>query len=94
MNTQVLLDTLIKAVSFKYKDDTTSPGVTISRLKKSYYCSVVRYSGSFAKGKVVVCKAEGNTLDDALQNLAVTFLSSAKVQPDPLQELDTLVRSN
>lgn len=93
MNTQVLLDTLIKAVSFKFKEDKTSPGVTISRLKHGYYASVVRYESAFAKGKSVVCSAKADTLDGALQSLAVTFLSSAKVQPDPLQELDTLVRS-
>lgn len=92
MNTQVLLDTLIRAVSFKYKEDKTCPGVTISRLKNGYYCSVVRYEAAFAKGKSVVCSAKADTLDSALQNLAATFLSSVKVQPDPLQELNTLVR--
>ena len=93
MNTQVLLDKLTKAVSFKYKEDKTAPGITISALKKGYYCSIVRYSGAFAKGKVVVYAMRGDSLDQALESLAKEFLSGSKVAPDPVQELDNLVRS-
>lgn len=94
MNTQVLLDKLTQAVSFQFKDDKTSPGITVSALKKGYYASVVRYSSAFAKGKTVVCSARGDTLDQALEGVAKEFLVKINVQPDPVQQLDTLVRKS
>lgn len=94
MNTQVLLDKLTRAVTFKFKEDQTAPGITISSLKnKSYYCSVVRYSGSFAKGKQVVCKAESDTLENALKGLASAFVIYTSASLDPIQELHKLVGS-
>jgi hypothetical protein len=94
MDTQVLLDKLTKAVSFQFKEDKTSPGVTVSALKKGYYASVVRYTGAIAKGKVVVCSARGDTLDAALEGVAKEFLVKINSQPDPVQQLDSLVRSS
>lgn len=88
MNTEVLLDKLAKAVSFKFKDDKTAPGVTISVLKKGYYCSVVRYSGAFAKGKEVICSAKANTMATAIEETAKLFLTKVLPVRDPLQELD------
>jgi hypothetical protein len=93
MDTQALMDKLTKAIAFKYKEDKTAPGLTVSSLKKGYYCSVVRYSGAFAKGKTVVCSARGTTLDEALQGVAKQFCTLARVQPDPIQELDLLVKT-
>lgn len=93
MDTQVLLDKLTKAVSFKFNEDKTAPGVTVSSLKKGYYCSVVRYSGAFAKGKVVVCSAHADTLDGAIEMAAKLFLTQVAVTRDPLQELDAQLRS-
>lgn len=87
-----LIDKLTNAVSFKFKEDGTSPGVTISKLRHGYYCSVVRYTKSGATGqkKVVVCKAEASNLEDAVKSVAVAFLKVASPQPDPIQELDRL----
>jgi hypothetical protein len=93
MNTDVLLDKLTRAIAFKYREDKTVPGLTVAALKKGYYCSVVRYSGAFAKGKVVVCSARGNTLSTALKGVAEKFLTTAKVAFDPLQELGEIVRN-
>ena len=87
-----LIDKLTSAVSFKFKDDGTSPNVTISKLRNGhYYCSVVRYakSGGVQK-KVVVCKAETPKLEDSVKNVVTAFLKIAQPQPDPLQELDKL----
>lgn len=87
-----LIDKLTTAVSFKFKDDGTSPNVTISKLRNGhYYCSVVRYakSGGTQK-KVVVCKAETSNLEDSVKNVVAAFLKIAAPQPDPLQELDKL----
>jgi len=93
-NTQELIDKLTSAISFKFKDDATSPGLTISRLRHGYYCSVIRYTGAVAKGKVVVCKMKADSLEEALQGVAQEFLTIANVQRDPLQELGDMVRGS
>jgi hypothetical protein len=90
-----LIDKLTTAVSFKFKDDATSPGVTISKLRHGYYCSVVRYAkvqGAVQK-KQVVCKAEASTLEDAVKGVVGAFLKVAQPTPDPLQELDKLANA-
>ena len=94
MDTQVLIDKLTKAISHKYREDKTAPGLTVSAPKKGYYCSVVRYDGTFGAGKVVVCKAKSDTLNGALQDVASKFLSLAEQPKDPVQELSDLVRSS
>jgi hypothetical protein len=93
-NTQELIDKLTSAISFKFKDDPTSPGLTISRLRHGYYCSVIRYTGSVAKGKIVVCKVKADSLESALHGVAQEFLTVANVQRDPLQELGDMVRGS
>lgn len=87
-----LIDKLTSAVSFKFKEDGTSPNVTISKLRNgNYYCSVVRYAKSGgAQKKVVVCKAETPSLEDSVKNVVSAFLKVAQPQPDPLVELDKL----
>lgn len=91
VSTDQLMDKLIKAVSFKYIDDKTSPGVTVSSLKRGYYCSVVRYDGAFAKGKMVVCAARGETLSDTLRELATKFLAASPQVKNPIQELNDVL---
>lgn len=91
MSTDQLMDKLTKAVSYQYRDDKTAPGVTVSALKKGYYCSVVRYSQAFAKGKQVVCNARGDSLPAVLKELAQKFLTINAVKKDPVQELNSLV---
>ena len=88
-NTQQLIDKLTNAISFKFKEDAVSPGLTISRLRRGYYCSVVRYPKGAAttKNKVVVCKSEAADLDSAIKAVAVAFLVAADHRPDPIQEL-------
>lgn len=92
MTTDQLMEKLTSAVSYKFKEDKTSPGVVTSRLKKGYYCSVVRYDGAFAKGKQVVCSARGDDLPSALKNLATTFVAMAVEPKNPVQELGDLVK--
>jgi hypothetical protein len=92
MTTDQLLDKLTDAVSFKFKEDKTAPGVTTSKLAKGYYCSVVRYDGAFAKGKKVFCSARGDTLPAALKNLATAFVAQSGVPKNPIQELSDLVK--
>lgn len=92
-NVQEVIDKLTNAISYKFKDDGTSPGLTISRLKQGqYYCSVVRYPSGAAskKNKVVVCKAEASTLEDAVKGVAVAFLVHADYKPNPIEALAEL----
>lgn len=88
-----LMDKLIKAVSYKYSEDKTAPGIVVSSLKRGqYYCSVVRYSQAFAKGgKQVVCNARGSDLPATLKELANKFLKIAARPKDPVQELGSLI---
>lgn len=91
MDTEQLLDKLTQAVSFKYKEDKTAPSVIVSKLKTGYYCSVVRYNGSFAKEKQLICSARGESLPKTLTDLASTFISVTDRPKDPIQELASLI---
>lgn len=98
MNSEILLDRLTKAVCFKYSDDPTRPGVTISFLRDGqYYCSVVRYVKNATTKiftKKVVCNSTGPTLDVALKTTADKFLSAKTDGPkSPVDELSDLLRS-
>lgn len=91
-NVTDLIDKLTTAVSFKFKEDGTSPNVTISKLRNGhYYCSVVRFSKSGGtQKKVVVCKAETAKLEDSVKSVVAAFLKIAQPELNPLQELDKL----
>lgn len=93
--TQNLIDKLTSAISYKFKDDGTRPNLTISRLRKGYYCSVVRFpkGSKDTKNKVVVCKAEADSLDAALKGVTMAFLVFADHRPDPIQELVALAET-
>lgn len=94
MSTEVLIEKLTKAVAFAHKNDKTAPGLTISILKKGYYCSIVRYDEAFGKGKVVLCKATASTLEEALTTVAKNFLATSKPVTNPVDDLsDFLVVS-
>jgi hypothetical protein len=95
MNTEILIDKLTKAISYRYRDDKTAPGLTVSALKKGYYCSVIRYEGAFARDKVVVCKAKADTLTVALNDLTTQFLGAQVTPKDPVQDLrDSFIKTN
>lgn len=93
METHLLINKLILAISYKYHEDKTSPNLTISALKKGYYCSIVRYSGAFGTYKEVVCKANADTLDAAVQDVANQFVNRFHYPKDPFQELVELIRN-
>ena len=93
MNSNQLLNKLTDAVSFKFADDKTSPGITVSKLKNGYYCSIVRYNGAFAREKEVVCNATGSSLTETLKSLATNFVTTTSVPRDPFQELQSFVMS-
>lgn len=92
-STEQLISAITQAVSYKFRDDKTAPGLTVSALKKGYYCSIVRYDGPFARDKKVVVKAKADTLDGALREVATQFLNSNAAPKDPVQELGDLLRA-
>lgn len=94
MSTEQLVDKLTKAISFKFKEDKTAPGLTVASLKRGFYCSVIRYGGAFGRDKKVVCNAKADTLDAALQAVATKFLSLDVGPKDPVQELSELVKKS
>lgn len=92
MTTDQLMEKLTNAVSYKFREDKTAPGIVVSQLKKGFYCSVVRYGGAFAKDKKVVCNARGVDLRTTLKELATKFLVVAAEPKNPVQELGELVK--
>jgi hypothetical protein len=94
MSNDQLMVKLTNAVSYKYRDDKTSPSVVVSALKKGYYASVVRYGGAFAKDKKVICKASGPDLATTLKDLATKFVALNPQPKDPVQELGDLVSTS
>lgn len=96
MSTQELVDKISKAISFKYGDDASSPGLQVSFLKKGpnkdkFYVSIVRYGKAFGKDKAVLCASTSPVLDEALQDVAVKFLSIDPVQETPIDQLNSLI---
>lgn len=92
MDTRTLIDKLTVAISYYYREDKTSPGLTISKLKTGYYCSIVKYGGTYGNSKEVICKATADRLHLALQDVALQFLNIAYQPKDPIQELNIFVR--
>jgi hypothetical protein len=90
--TEQLIDALIQAISYKFREDGTAPGLTISALKKGYYCSIVRYDGPFADNKRVVVKAKANNLYDALLDVTNQFLNTNNPPKNPIQVLNSLLK--
>lgn len=90
IDTIQLINKLTNAVSYNFKEDGTSPNITISKLRKGYYCSVVRFTKNAKTkkhGKVVVVSAKGDTLDQALNQVAISFLKAFQPERNPLLEL-------
>lgn len=68
----MLLQELIQSVVLKYPDDPSAPSVVLSWLedRQRWYASAVRYTEKFGRGKVVMCSATGESLEEALMLLA------------------------
>jgi len=92
ISVEQLVDSLTKAISYKFRDDKTAPGLTVSALKKGYYCSIVRYDGPFARDKKIVCKAKADSLNEALRSVADQFLNADTTPQDPVQQLGALLK--
>lgn len=89
LSAEKLMDLICNAISYKFADDQTSPGLTISKLKNGiYYVSVVRYKSAFGKDKIVEFKAQSTlSLIDALNMLAKQIVDDGSQKRNPLDEL-------
>lgn len=88
MDTQNLIDKIVKAISHQYKTDKTVPGLQIALVKHGYYVSIVRYAKPFGKEKSVAFKARGDTLNAALLDLAMQFCRDNPFPRNPVYELN------
>ena len=78
IRTDELLALLCKALSERYPDDPTTPGVQIAHLpagkdgrkEATWYVACHRYTGSFGAGRTVAAKKTGDDLDRVLAKLA------------------------
>lgn len=65
-----LLHTLVTTVCTDHPGDKTRPSVVLSMMSDGgYYASILRYSGSYAEGKIVVCNAKAPDLPQVLVDL-------------------------
>lgn len=86
MDTQTLIDKIIKAISFAFKTDGTAPGLTIAWIShnKSYYTSIIRWING---EKDVVCTSADEKLNTALKLLIKRFLEKNPSPINPIEEL-------
>lgn len=76
--TDELIALLCKALTERYADDPSVPGVQIAHLPKgkdgretaAWYVACHRYTGSFGQGRTVAAKSTGDDLDAVLETLA------------------------
>ncbi len=72
MDTQLLVEKLIKAISYRFREDEITPELHVSALKNGYYCcSVIRYNGN---SKEIIYNVAADTLIFALQQINCQFL--------------------
>ena len=85
-----MIESLTKAVAEAYNEDATVPSVVVSWLDKSnsWYVAIHRFDGPFARGRKVIFKAQGKTLDEAVTVVGRQFLASIKSD----SAIDTLAK--
>lgn len=81
--TDDLLALLCKALTERYPDDPSVPGVQIAHLPAGrirdtacWYVACHRYTQAFGGGRVIQAKKEGDDLDDVLRELATEIAES------------------
>lgn len=92
-NEEKLIELITQAIAYKYPNDATRPGLTISYLKNNrFYCSAVRHRVE-GKTKVVVCKAFNSSLEGALKELSEKLLRDVRPK-NPLDHLSEFVNKD
>ncbi len=86
---QDTLDLLTESIAYAYKEDTTRPGVLISKVNKGgrvYYASVLRFLNG-SKERIVVVSATGSNKNEAVDKLAKAWVKLQKPKLNPIDEL-------
>ncbi len=93
METQKLIDKLTKAMTYAFRSDGTSPGLTVSWIyrTKMYYVSIVRWVNG---EKLVVCSDSNVDLNEALSKVALSFLTQTPSPTNPIDDLSELITSD
>ena len=92
----LLLNKLIDAVSFYFKDDSVCAGVVISTLRDDcVYASVVRYSNNRIKlkSKKIICNVKAPTLSQAITLLSKRFVEYCTEEQVALNPLEILKKA-
>lgn len=72
---------LLRAISTRWPDDATRPGLLLSAIPAGYYVAIHRYSGNgnYGNQRNVIHKAVAGTLGDAIRSVAKQFLAEREV---------------
>lgn len=77
-----MMEKLIKAVVEYYDRDLTKASVVSSFVDDKYYVSIVRYNGSYARDKVVICSVTEHDLSEAYTQLSYAWLKAIGQGPE------------
>ena len=78
-----MIELVAKALTWKFSEDKTAPGVVVSQLRNgAWYASAVRYKKGWAKDKQIAFKAEGETIRsiNELAKLIVSAPTNLKIR--------------
>jgi len=77
--TLATLETFLKALPEAYPNDRTTPGLSVAFLENGkFYASVCRYEGYGGRDKTVLTKSLGDTLQEALNGLAGSWIQKTE----------------
>ena len=92
MDTQILIEKIVKAINFAFRSDGTSPGLTVSWITTSvgsmYYASIVRWVNG---EKVVVVSCKDADLKTTLLGVSKKFIEETPPPVNPIDELSDLL---
>lgn len=87
LTVESMINSIVEAIQYKFADDKTAPGLTISKLKnEDFYVSVVRFGSYFGKEKMVEYKARGNSLMNVLMQVADQIIQDQE-ETNPIVQL-------
>lgn len=87
LTVESMINSIVEAIQYKFADDKTAPGLTISKLKnEDFYVSVVRFGSYFGKEKMVEYKARGNGLMNVLMQVADQIIQDQE-ETNPIVQL-------
>lgn len=87
MSVSGMINLITDAIQYKFADDKSAPGLTISKLKNGdVYVSVVRFGSYFGKDKMVEYKARSTNLMTSLMDVACQIIEDQE-ETNPIAQL-------